>query len=58
MLWFDESLMNFAMGNCVVMVDTNGNRKLMKQKREAKIDAVSAMMDAYVAYKRYKEVFE
>ena len=58
MLWFDESLMNFAMGNCVVMVDTNGNRKLMKQKREAKIDAVSAMMDAYVAYKRYKELFE
>lgn len=58
MLWFDESLMNFSMGNCVVIVDTNGNRKLMKQKREAKIDAVSAMMDAYVAYKRYKEVFE
>ena len=58
MLLFDESLMNFAMGNCIVMEDTNGNRKLLKKRHEAKIDAVSAMMDAFVAYKINREIFE
>ena len=58
MLIFDESLMNYAMGNCVVMEDTNGNRKLLKKRHDAKIDAVSAMMDAFVAYKLNKEAFE
>lgn len=58
MLLFDESLMTFAMGNCIVMEDTNGNRKLLKKRHEAKIDAVSAMMDAFVAYKLHKETFE
>ena len=58
MLLFDESLMTFAMGNCIVMEDTNGNRKLLKKRHEAKIDAVSAMMDAFVAYKLNKEAFE
>ena len=57
LLIFDESLMNFAMGNCVVLEDTNGNRKLWKQRRDAKIDAVAATMDAYVAYKHYQEAF-
>lgn len=58
MLVFDESLMNYAMGNCIVMEDTNGNRKLLKKRYDAKIDAVSAMMDAFVAYKLNKEAFE
>ncbi len=58
MLVFDESLMNYAMGNCVVMEDTNGNRKLLKKRYDAKIDAVSAMMDAFVAYKLNREAFE
>lgn len=58
MLLFDEELMTFAMGNCVVMEDTNGNRKLYKKRQEAKIDAVSAMMDAYEAYRRNKDAFE
>lgn len=58
MLLFDENLMTFAMGNCIVMEDTNGNRKLLKKRHEAKIDAVSAMMDAFVAYKLNKEAFE
>ena len=58
MLLFDEELMTFAMGNCITMEDTNGNRKLLKKRREQKIDNVSAMMDAYVAYKANKEVFE
>ena len=58
MLLFDESLMTFSMGNCIVMEDTNGNRKLLKKRHEAKIDAVSAMMDAFVAYKLNKEAFE
>ena len=57
MLLFDESLMTFTMGNCIVMEDTNGNRKLLKKRYEAKIDAVAAMMDAFVAYKNNKEVF-
>lgn len=58
MLLFDEQLMSFTMGNCIVLVDTNGNRKLFKQRRDQKIDAVAAMMDAYVAYKRNPDAFE
>ncbi len=58
LLLFDEELMTFAMGNCVVMEDTNGNRKLYKKRYEEKIDNVSAMMDAYVAYKAYQNEFE
>lgn len=58
MLLFDEELMTFAMGNCIVMEDTNGNRKLLKKRHEAKIDAVASMMDAFVAYKLNKEAFE
>lgn len=58
MLLFDEDLMTFAMGNCVVIEDTNGNRKLLKKRYEAKIDAVAAMMDAFVAYKLNREAFE
>lgn len=57
-LLFDESLMTFAMGNCIAIEDTNGNRKLYKERREQKIDAVAAMMDAWVAYKLNKEAFE
>ena len=58
MLLFDEELMTFTMGNCIVMEDTNGNRKLLKKRYDAKIDAVAAMMDAFVAYKLNKEAFE
>lgn len=58
MLVFDEDLMTFAMGNCIVMEDSNGNRKLLKKRYEAKIDPVAAMMDAFVAYKLNKETFE
>lgn len=58
MIIFDEDLMTFAMGNCIVMEDTNGNRKLLKRRYEAKIDPVAAMMDAFVAYKLNKEAFE
>ena len=58
MLLFDESLMSFAMGNCITLEDTNGNRKLFKKRYEQKIDAVAAMMDAYVAYKVNIEAFE
>ena len=58
MLLFDEELMCFAMGNCITLEDTNGNRKLMKKRHEQKIDAVAAMMDAYIAYKANKEAFE
>ena len=58
MLLFDEALMTFAMGNCVTLEDTNGNRKLLKKRYEQKIDAVAAMMDAYVAYKLNKDAFE
>ena len=57
-LLFDEELMSFSMGNCIVMEDTNGNRKLLKQRRDAKIDAVAATMDAFVAYKNNKDAFE
>ena len=58
MLLFDEELMTFAMGNCITMEDTNGNRKLLKKRYDQKIDAVAAMMDAFVAYKLNKEAFE
>lgn len=58
LLIFDELLMSFAMGNCIVLEDTNGNRKLYKKRHEEKIDNVAALMDAYVAYKRMKEDFE
>ena len=58
MLIFDQSLMSFAMGNAVALEDTNGNRKLLKKRREEKIDNVSALLDAYVAYKAHKEDFE
>lgn len=58
MLLFDEELMSFAMGNCITLEDSNGNRKLYKRKREHKIDAVAAMLDAYVAYKLNKDAFE
>ena len=58
MLLFDEELMTFAMGNCIVMEDTNGNRKLLKKRYEAKIDPVAALMDAFVAYKINREAFE
>lgn len=58
MLIFDEEIMTFAMGNCITLEDTNGNRKLYKRKREHKIDCVAAMMDAFVAWKEHKEEFE
>lgn len=58
LLLFDEEAMTFAMGNCIVMEDTNGNRKLMKKRYDAKIDPVASMMDAYVAYKINRESFE
>lgn len=58
MLLFDEQLMSFAMGNCITLEDTNGNRKLYKKRYEQKIDAVAAMMDAYVAYKANRDAFE
>nr|DAF90667.1 MAG TPA: Large Terminase [Siphoviridae sp. ctDS752] len=58
MLIFDEELMTFTMGNCITIEDTNGNRKLLKKRYEHKIDAVAAMMDAFVAYKINREQFE
>ena len=58
MLLFDEEVMMFAMGNCIVMEDTNGNRKLLKKRYEAKIDCVAAMMDAFIAYKLNRDAFE
>lgn len=58
MLIFDQQLMMFAMGNAITLEDTNGNRKLLKARRDEKIDNVSALMDAYVAYKLNKETFE
>ena len=58
MLLFDEQLMMFAMGNCITLEDTNGNRKLLKKRYDQKIDAVAAMMDAYVAFKINREAFE
>ena len=58
MLLFDEELMSFCMGNCITMEDTNGNRKLLKKRYEHKIDCVSAMMDAFVAFKLNREAFD
>lgn len=58
LLLFDEDLMSFAMGNCITLEDTNGNRKLYKRRYDQKIDAVAAMMDAFVAYKLNREAFE
>lgn len=58
LLIFDQELMSFAMGNAITLEDTNGNRKLLKKHQEAKIDNVSALMDAFVAYKRNRELFE
>ena len=58
LLLFDEELMTFAMGNCIVMEDTNGNRKLLKKRYDAKIDAVAAMMDAFVAFKINRDAFD
>ena len=58
MLIFDQDLMTFTMGNCITMEDTNGNRKLLKKRQDEKIDNVSALMDAWVAYKANKEAFE
>lgn len=58
MLLFDEELMTFTMGNCITLEDTNGNRKLLKKRYDQKIDAVAAMMDAYIAYKANKDAFE
>ena len=57
-LIFDEGLMTFTMGNCIAMEDTNGNRKLLKKRYDQKIDAVAAMMDAYIAYKLNRDAFE
>ena len=58
MLLFDEELMTFAMGNCIVMEDTNGNRKLVKKRYEAKIDPVASMLDAFVSFKLNREAFD
>jgi phage terminase large subunit-like protein len=58
MLIFDQELMCFAIGNCITIEDTNGNRKLLKKRYDQKIDSVSALMDAYVTYKLHKEAFE
>ena len=58
LLLFDEEMMTFAMGNCITLEDNNGNRKLLKRRREQKIDAVAAMMDAYIAYKANRDAFE
>lgn len=58
LLLFDQALMTFAMGNCITLEDTNGNRKLYKKRQEEKIDNVAALMDAYVAYKLNKDAFE
>lgn len=58
MLLFDEDLMTFAMGNCITLEDTNGNRKLLKKRYDQKIDAVAAMMDSYIAFKLNREAFE
>lgn len=57
-LLFDEALMQFTMGNCITLEDTNGNRKLLKKRREEKIDSVAALMDAFVSFKLNKEAFE
>jgi len=58
LLLFDENIMSYAMGNCITLEDTNGNRKLYKRRHEQKIDPVAALMDAYVAYKMNREAFD
>ena len=58
LLLFDEKLFSFAMGNCMTLEDSNGNRKLYKRRHEQKIDAVASIMDAYIAYKLNKDAFE
>jgi len=58
MLIFDQELFSFTMGNCITLEDTNGNRKLLKKRADQKIDAVAALLDAYVAFKLNKEAFE
>lgn len=58
LLLFDQEIMNFTMGNCIVSVDTNGNIKLLKRRYDLKIDSVAALMDSFVAYKLHKEMFE
>ena len=58
LLIFDEAIMTFAMGNCITLEDTNGNRKLYKKRYEEKIDNVAALMDAWVAFKLHREAFE
>ena len=58
MLIFDQELMMFTMGNCITIVDTNGNKKLSKKNYDAKIDAVASMMDAFISYKLNKDAFE
>ena len=57
-LLFDEELMSFTMGNCITLEDTNGNRKLLKKRRDEKIDNVASTMDAYIAYKANQDLFE
>ena len=57
-LIFDQEIMSFTMGNCIVLMDTNNNRKLAKLRREAKIDSVAAMMDAYISWKLNRDSFE
>jgi phage terminase large subunit-like protein len=58
LLKFDEQLFSYTMGNCIVIEDTNGNKKLMKKTYEAKIDAVAALMDAFISYKLNRDAFE
>jgi len=58
MLIFDQELMTFAMGNCITLEDTNGNRKLLKKRRQDKIDNVAALLDAYVAWKANRDAFD
>ena len=57
-LIFDQQMMTFTMGNCITLVDSNGNRKLYKKRNDQKIDSVAAMMDALVAYKINREAFD
>jgi len=58
LLIFDQSIMTYTMSNCITIEDTNGNRKLLKKRHDQKIDNVSALMDAWIAYKLHKEEFE
>jgi phage terminase large subunit-like protein len=58
LLLFDEELMGWCMGNAITMQDTNGNRKLLKKRRELKVDSVAALIDAYIAYKAHKDLYD